>query len=176
MKTKTIYTLIGLVTILSVARVDAATIFAPTDGNVNFLAGNLTGAQLAIFDDSDQLYGGSSLAVQLGDQVGFVGPGLGADFVATNASNIPGSQTLTLTGSDNFILGLSIDNGANWLTDSNVASAGINAYTVSFETGNNIIQVDVQVIPAIPVPAAVWLFGSGLLGLVGIARRKALVA
>ena len=25
----------------------------------------------------------------------------------------------------------------------------------------------------IPVPAAVWLFGSGLLGLIGIARRKA---
>lgn len=27
-------------------------------------------------------------------------------------------------------------------------------------------------VSAIPVPAAVWLFGSGLLGLVGIARRK----
>ena len=26
---------------------------------------------------------------------------------------------------------------------------------------------------AVPVPAAVWLFGSGLLGLIGIARRKA---
>ena len=26
--------------------------------------------------------------------------------------------------------------------------------------------------PAVPVPAAVWLFGSGLLGLVGMARRK----
>ena len=26
--------------------------------------------------------------------------------------------------------------------------------------------------PAVPVPAAVWLFGSGLLGLVGVARRK----
>ena len=26
--------------------------------------------------------------------------------------------------------------------------------------------------PAIPVPAAVWLFGSGLLGLVGVARRR----
>lgn len=25
---------------------------------------------------------------------------------------------------------------------------------------------------AVPVPAAVWLFGSGLLGLIGIARRK----
>lgn len=26
--------------------------------------------------------------------------------------------------------------------------------------------------PAIPVPAAVWLFGSGLIGLIGVARRK----
>ena len=26
--------------------------------------------------------------------------------------------------------------------------------------------------PPIPVPAAVWLFGSGLLGLVGVARRR----
>ena len=28
-------------------------------------------------------------------------------------------------------------------------------------------------IPGVPVPAAVWLFGSGLLGLVGVARRRA---
>jgi len=27
--------------------------------------------------------------------------------------------------------------------------------------------------PAVPIPAAVWLFGSGLLGLVAVARRKA---
>jgi len=30
----------------------------------------------------------------------------------------------------------------------------------------------VPVAPPVPVPAAVWLFGSGLLGLVGVARRK----
>lgn len=30
----------------------------------------------------------------------------------------------------------------------------------------------VSSVSAVPVPAAVWLFGSGLLGLVGIARRK----
>lgn len=29
-----------------------------------------------------------------------------------------------------------------------------------------------SVVTAVPVPAAVWLFGSGLLGLVGVARRK----
>ena len=28
-------------------------------------------------------------------------------------------------------------------------------------------------ISAVPVPAAVWLFGSGLIGLIGVARRKA---
>jgi hypothetical protein len=28
-------------------------------------------------------------------------------------------------------------------------------------------------VSAVPVPAAVWLFGSGLLGLIGVARRKA---
>jgi hypothetical protein len=25
---------------------------------------------------------------------------------------------------------------------------------------------------AVPVPAAVWLFGSGLVGLIGVARRR----
>jgi hypothetical protein len=30
----------------------------------------------------------------------------------------------------------------------------------------------VGTITSVPLPAAVWLFGSGLLGLVGIARRK----
>jgi len=29
-----------------------------------------------------------------------------------------------------------------------------------------------QILTPVPVPAAVWLFGSGLLGLVGVARRK----
>jgi hypothetical protein len=27
-------------------------------------------------------------------------------------------------------------------------------------------------IPGVPIPAAVWLFGSGLVGLIGVARRK----
>jgi hypothetical protein len=32
------------------------------------------------------------------------------------------------------------------------------------------VRVEVS---AVPVPASVWLFGSGLLGLIGVARRKA---
>ena len=38
-----------------------------------------------------------------------------------------------------------------------------------FEIDDISITVDT---PAVPVPAAAWLFGSGLLGLIGIARRK----
>jgi hypothetical protein len=34
------------------------------------------------------------------------------------------------------------------------------------------VSVTVDAAPAVPVPAAVWLFGSGLLGLIGVARRK----
>jgi hypothetical protein len=34
------------------------------------------------------------------------------------------------------------------------------------------LQGDSDWVGAVPVPAAVWLFGSGLIGLVGIARRK----
>lgn len=34
------------------------------------------------------------------------------------------------------------------------------------------VLVTGDLIPAVPVPAAVWLFGSGLIGLVGLARRK----
>ena len=40
---------------------------------------------------------------------------------------------------------------------------------------SNVIGQDFTVTqtPSVPIPAAVWLFGSGLLGLVGIVRRKA---
>lgn len=61
MKTKKVYALMGVVSMLTVARVDAATVFAPADGDVNFLFGELAGGVLAIFDGSDQSYGGLSL-------------------------------------------------------------------------------------------------------------------
>jgi hypothetical protein len=35
-----------------------------------------------------------------------------------------------------------------------------------------LVPYDVTLTPAVPVPAAAWLFGSGLLGLAGTARRR----
>ncbi len=52
---------------------------------------------------------------------------------------------------------------------------GINTYALSswrLDTDGT-LTYGVPAVSAVPVPAAVWLFGSGLLGLVGVARRKA---
>jgi len=40
----------------------------------------------------------------------------------------------------------------------------------NYDENGNVVMV--QNLAAVPVPAAVWLFGSGLLGLIGISRRK----
>ena len=44
--------------------------------------------------------------------------------------------------------------------------------TASFYESSGVIYDNVNFGTVVPVPAALWLFGSGLLGLVGIARRK----
>lgn len=51
-----------------------------------------------------------------------------------------------------------------------------NAYQYNFGISNRFYAWAVQSgdVSAVPVPPAVWLFGSGLLGLAGVARRKKL--
>ena len=57
----------------------------------------------------------------------------------------------------------------------NSACAPIDGCIADYSIDNVMISADVEV-PAVPVPAAVWLFGSGLLGLDGVARRKKALA
>jgi hypothetical protein len=49
------------------------------------------------------------------------------------------------------------------------------ATSVAFQDFNfniDILSLHVDSVSAVPIPATVWLFGSGLLGLAGVARRK----
>ena len=58
----------------------------------------------------------------------------------------------------------------NWGWDVSLGWQNTSALTPAYQTSASLIVKDVS---AVPVPAAVWLFGSGLVGLAGLARRKA---
>ena len=64
----------------------------------------------------------------------------------------------------------------SWLiTDGDYAGDYVIAWEDLKKLGDrdyNDLVVRVSGASVVPVPAAVWLFGSGLLGLVGIARRN----
>ena len=93
----------------------------------------------------------------------FAGPGATNEILAPNAVPTGTWQTVTY----NTTLGGVVDGGLSLLFKADCgASAGcaINAFI-----DNVVIDTDTGVVP---VPAAVWLFGSGLLGLIGIARRR----
>jgi len=96
-------------------------------------------------------------------------------FDVTNTSG----GSITLSNNPNFVLGM--DWGDGYFVDSNSTLTPISSpdtYLIVFDGFNgledkisgNTLAVDLA---PIPVPAAVWLFGSGLLGLVAVMRRRA---
>jgi len=87
------------------------------------------------------------------------------------------SMTLFSLGSGNggVILETTLNyTGGTLISGSTGAIAGsfFNATSDNFSVDFTADSVIAKAGPVVPVPAAVWLFGSGLLGLVGVARRK----
>ena len=151
---------------MATASANAATVFAVTDGDANFFDISLaSGTTLAMFDDDDSGSFITPLDIPLPSLV-TVAPKADAsgDFLATGTSG-----SITLTDNPWFVLAVSTDGGTTWTGDSSVSCNAIsNSCVVSFSDGS-VLSVDVAVVP---LPAAAWLFGSGLLGLAGIARRR----
>lgn len=155
----------------------AATVFAPTDQNVNVFqntTGGVPDIQVGMFDDSDTAFAGPFLNVDIanGDTLAF-SPTIGANtnYTVTNYAG----NTLTLSGNDWFSFGLRQSSGP-WMSPDNVVCSGrTHSCQVAWNgfSSNLVVDVDKVVPPAgVPVPAAVWLFGSGLLGLIGVSRRN----
>ncbi|RMG30072.1 MAG: hypothetical protein D6721_04585 [Gammaproteobacteria bacterium] len=146
----------------------ATTVFMPTDNNVNVFRipfyGGATGL-LGLFDDSDTGFAGRYLRVNIASDV-LTFTALGTDWQVTNQA----AQSFTLSGSNHFILGLSQDGGSTWSGDLFASSLGGNVYSIVFPGKQMVFAADVQ---PVPVPAAAWLFGSGLLGMVAVGRRRA---
>jgi len=84
----------------------------------------------------------------------------------TRIDLLPISQDTWNSYSGSFTLGAGVT--AYTLQFAAVCGAA-NTCTTDYYIDNVVINADIA---AVPVPAAVWLFGSGLVGLVGVARRR----
>lgn len=80
--------------------------------------------------------------------------------IATMSFNVIGVEGDPLTGST--IIDFEDSGFGGWIIPGGEPYPDVVTYT----------DGEVTVVSAVPVPAAVWLFGSGLLGLVGVARRR----
>lgn len=168
----------------------AATIWAPTNSDTDFInfdaipgfsdGISTNGGSLALFDDSD--FGGTALVIgAAGGHVVFTdnlnGTWKAEVFDVGNASG----GSITLSGNTNFVLGMAWD-GVYYGDSNSMLVSSPDTYAIIFDgittddTGRevnisgNTLAVDLA---PIPVPAAAWLFGTGLLGLVAVARRRA---
>jgi len=152
---------------------NAATVYwEPTDGDVNYSYTLDTSYSLAMFDlgDFDATKASPLLinggAVSGADTVDILAAGI--NFTATS---VVSSNSITLFDDAQFVIAVT-DNIGNWFEPTSwvESSPGTNIYNVTFTNGA-VLSIDATP-TVVPVPAAVWLFGSGLLGLIGIARRK----
>jgi hypothetical protein len=164
-----------------------ATVWHPTNEDTDFIQLNFggdlgistNGGDLALFDDNTGLTGPALVIGQDGGHVVFSDNGDGSwnaeVFDVTNTSG----GSITLSNNTNFVLGISWNGGAKYWGDTGSSlQSSPDAYLIVFDgiapgpkrISGSTLAVDLA---PIPVPPAVWLFGSGLLGLVGVARRRA---
>ena len=150
----------------------AAVIWTPTDNDVNYVfdAGTAFDTNLyALFDVAD-FDGAKANALVLNkpaDTITFAANG--SDFDLTSVAT---PNTTTLFGDNEFVIATSLDNGSSWTDAFSTYElvANTNLYNLTFSTGT-VLSIDAAP-QVVPVPAAVWLFGTGLIGMVGVARRK----
>lgn len=139
----------------------------PTNADVNYVDATAAGFSLAMFDVDD--FDGLQAAPLV------LNPGADTIAISANGSNFDATSTVTanstvLFNDAQFVLAMG--DGVSWFEPVSwfEQAPGSNIYNITF---SNSVVLSIDATPTlVPVPAAVWLFGSGLIGLVGVARRK----
>lgn len=171
------------------------------DVDINFsLDGGLSGTGLSDLGEQIEISNHSGEAVDLRffEYVDFDLDGtIGGDTVSSSSSPVASveqsdvsalSETIVTPGPDLYQIGACCGVEASILAGNDLStlpgvqtSFGPGDASWAFQWNQTIadggsFQIskdkDIRVPAPVPIPAAVWLFGSGLLGLVGIARRK----
>lgn len=125
------------------------------------------------FDDSVLTGGTGSISFATPGNTFTVNAG---DIEFTPGEVFSGTPTLSLVSMDiDFV-----NNGFSFDATDTITEASFTSYYSyfdGFDAGFGYMKGNWQefTVTAVPVPAAAWLFGSGLLGLAGIARRKTAV-
>ena len=178
------YLLLPLLLLLT-ANVNAA--FLPTSGSVELfnledLLSDAEAAPLfALIEEGQPLgprvpinFDPFSGAMVPGDQIEFtaVAAELGGGFAFRNADDGAGTALVLPT---NLFEIVRFD-GAEWVLPDTTTQSGPQAFEILWGQSAGLTVSDVGDIgptpTAVPVPASMWLFGSGLLGMVGVARLR----
>lgn len=184
-----IATLCGAIALLFASTAHAVAVtpftqmFTTTSNSVNTIDLNFgTSYQLAIFDSTDLGSFSSPLVLDSGgiDTIDVTyNPNITSPTSLTLQSALNPSQILNLSGMT-FFFAMSTDSGANWspwlesLTEDSPTNWSFD-FVANGVGADDLVAVDITTVgppQEVPVPAAVWLFGSGLIGLVGMARRR----
>ena len=169
-----------LAVLVFAASASATTIWEPTDvtvtGDVNIIqldsvGLSLNGGTLALFEDTDALVAGNALVLGSGGGQFFFTDNSNGTFTVDALINSVSQGSILMTGME-FILAVDWGNGyvgdLGFSQNATDPTSFILDFDDGVKTGSSLV-VDIMVVP---LPAAAWLFGSALLGLVAVKRRK----
>ena len=149
--------------LLSATFANASTILTPNNADVDFIVYGDFNFSAAVFENEANLNLGSILT-----SISFT------TIPATPVSPALSFGEAIIGVGNSFVVGISTDGGINWIADNGYSggTTGVVSFSIAAPVDAGILLVDVEQVASVPVPAALWMFGSGLIGLVGVARRK----